>query len=279
MVESGWITQKGAAAFNIYLAASAAAAWADPAKAGRWLDHVGALSRRGRPHHQVLRPSRAAPGEKINHGIVLGGEQGIGKDTLLAPLRYAVGPWNFQDVSPVVMMGRFNGFNRCVVLVISEVKDMGEVNRFLFYEHMKTYLAAPPDTLRTDEKNKPEYYILNVCGVIMTTNHKTGGIYLPADDRRNLCRLELKKAADFPEGTGSNSGSGKRTADSAHVAAYLQTLDISDFDPKAPPPRTSAFWEIVNSNRSTEEAELSDIFEQLANWGASRLAETSGCGN
>ena len=33
-------------------------------------------------------------------GWCLAANQGIGKDTLLAPLRYAVGPWNFQEVSP-----------------------------------------------------------------------------------------------------------------------------------------------------------------------------------
>ena len=52
------------------------------------------------------------------------------------------------------MMGRFNGFNRSVVLQINEVRDLGDVNRFVFYEHMKTYCAAPPDTLLTDEKNR-----------------------------------------------------------------------------------------------------------------------------
>ncbi len=49
------------------------------------------------------------------------------------------------------------------MLRISEAKDMGEVDRFKFYAHMKTYLAAPPDTLRVDEKNLREYYVLNVC--------------------------------------------------------------------------------------------------------------------
>ena len=38
--------------------------------------------------------------EKINHALVLGGEQGIGKDTLLEPVKHAVGPWNFDEVSP-----------------------------------------------------------------------------------------------------------------------------------------------------------------------------------
>jgi len=29
-----------------------------------------------------------------------------------------------------------------------------------------------------------------------------------------------------------------------HVAAYLAELDLASFDPKAPPPKTSAFWEL-----------------------------------
>ena len=142
---------------------------------------------------------------------MLGGEQGIGKDTLLAPVRFAIGPWNTQEVSPLVMMGRFNGYNRCLLLVIGEAKDMGEVNRYQFYEHLKPYLAAPPDALRTDEKNKPEYYVLNVLRVIMTTNHKTGGIYLPADDRRHFVAWSFVKKTDFSREHWIDFGSGTRT--------------------------------------------------------------------
>jgi len=50
-----------------------------------------------------------------------------------------------------------------------------------------------------------------------------------------------------------------------HVAAYLAELDISDFNPKAPPPKTDAFWEIVDSNRAPENAELADALEYLDN--------------
>ena len=31
---------------------------------------------------------------KVNHALVLGGEPGIGKDTLIEPVKGAVGPWN-----------------------------------------------------------------------------------------------------------------------------------------------------------------------------------------
>ena len=49
----------------------------------------------------------------------------------------------------------------------------------------------------------------------------------------------------------------------AHVAAYLDQLDITDFDAKAPPPKTPAFWETVDTNRAPEDAELADLLDRL----------------
>lgn len=46
-----------------------------------------------------------------------------------------------------------------------------------------------------------------------------------------------------------------------HVVAYLRTLDISAFDPKAPPRKTAAFWDIADANRSPEDAELADALD------------------
>jgi len=50
-----------------------------------------------------------------------------------------------------------------------------------------------------------------------------------------------------------------------HVAAYLAELDLTDFDAKAPPPKTAAFWDIVNANSAPEDAELADVLEGLGN--------------
>ncbi len=49
-----------------------------------------------------------------------------------------------------------------------------------------------------------------------------------------------------------------------HVAAYLAQQDLAGFDPKAPPPKTAAFWEIVDANRAPEESELADAIDKLA---------------
>ena len=83
----------------------------DASKADPWLKHVHKIYPDDADHiikwlaHRVQRPQ-----EKINHGLVMGGEQGIGKDTLLEPVKQAVGPWNFREVIPANLLGRFNSF-------------------------------------------------------------------------------------------------------------------------------------------------------------------------
>jgi hypothetical protein len=55
------------------------------------------------------------PGEKINHALVFGGAQGIGKDTILKPALAAVGSENVQTISPKkIVKDEFNSFARAV---------------------------------------------------------------------------------------------------------------------------------------------------------------------
>ena len=45
------------------------------------------------------------------------------------------------------------------------------------------------------------------------------------------------------------------------MAAYLDAVDLSAFDPKAPPKKTDAFWQIVAASQQPEEGELADVLE------------------
>ena len=204
------------------------------------------------------------PGEKINHALVFGGDQGIGKDTILQPVKQAVGPWNFHEVDPQQAMGRFNGYLKAVLLRISEARDLGEINRYAFYDHLKSIIAAPPDTLRIDEKNIREYAILNLVAVVITTNYK-GGIYLPPDDRRHYVAWSPLLKGHFPTAYFNRFYKWLADGGNAMVADHLATLDISAFDPKAPPPQTEAFWQMVNANRAPETAPLADALDALGN--------------
>jgi hypothetical protein len=118
--------------------------------------------------------------------------------------------------------------------------------------------------LRVDEKHLREYYVFNVLGFLITTNHKTDGIYLPADDRRHYVAWSNFSKEDFtPEYWNQIWGWYHTGGGFEHVAAYLAEFDISGFDPKAPPPQTSAWWEIVSTNQPPEDAELADAIDTL----------------
>jgi hypothetical protein len=262
LLQGGWVDHPGRACFNHYHPPTIVHGDKDGAKP--WLDHVGLIYPDDAEHiinwlaHRVQRP-----GEKINHALLLGGNQGIGKDTLLEPVKRAVGPWNFQEASPRQVLGRFNGFLKSVVLRISEVRDLGEFDRYQFYDAMKAYVAAPPDVLRVDEKFLPEYPIVNVCGVVITTNHKADGIYLPNDDRRHYVAWSDRDKEEFAGDYWGTIWGFYNDGGFGHIAAYLAQRDLGNFDAKAPPPKTDAFWEIVNANNAPEEPELADLIDEL----------------
>ena len=150
-----------------------------------------------------------------------------------------------------------------MILRVSEARDLGDIDRYAFYDHMKTYTAAPPDVLRCDEKNIREYAVPNVCGVIITTNHHSDGIYLPADDRRHFVAWSELTKEDFTPACWSELWGWYSSGGIGHVAAYLASLDLSDFDAKAPPSKTPAFWTIVDANRAPEDAEMADVLDKL----------------
>jgi hypothetical protein len=222
----GWFERRGVSCFNLYRPPTIEPG--DASKAGPWLDHIRNIYSEHEQHIVSWLAQRVQrPQEKINHALVLGGPQGIGKDTMLEPVKHAVGPWNFSEVTPQHLLGRFNGFVKSVILRVSEARDLGDVNRFSFYDHMKIYTAAPPDVLRVDEKNLREHSVLNCCGVIITTNHKADGIYLPADDRRHYVAWSDAAKEDFVADYWPKLWGWYESGGYAHIAAYLAGFDIA----------------------------------------------------
>jgi hypothetical protein len=260
----GWIVRPNVTTFNLYRPPLPING--HPSQAGKWIAHIDTLYGVEAARHIInyFAFKVQYPHLKINHALLLGGEQGIGKDTICEPLKSAVGPWNFEEISPKVICGRFNGYVKSVILRVSEARDLGDINRFELYEHLKTLTASPPDVLRVDEKHLREYAVFNVCGVIITTNYKTNGIYLPAEDRRHYVAWSDYRKEDFNEAYWDEIwGWYENEGGIGHVVAYLQHLDISDFNPKAPPPKTEAFWAIVDANRSPDDAGLADALDLL----------------
>jgi hypothetical protein len=273
IANGGWVARKGVSCFNLYRAPTIKLG--DASKAGPWIKHIRKIYPSDADHIIKWFASRVQhPERKVNHALVLGSEdQGIGKDTMIEPVKRSIGHWNFDEVSPQMLMGEFTGFLRNVILRVNEARDLGDINRYQLYEHMKAYTAAPPDVLKVNEKHLREYGVLNCVGIIITTNHKTDGIYLPAEDRRHYVAWSESRREDFDTAYWKKLWGWYDAGGDQHVAAYLTALDISDFDPKEPPPPTPAFWAIVEANRAPEEGELADILDKLGNPDAVTTAE------
>jgi hypothetical protein len=107
----GWIHRPGEACLNVYHPPTIDSG--NAAEAGPWLDHVRRVYPNDAEHIIAWLAHRVQwPAEKINHALVLGGKQGTGKDTLLEPIKRAVGPWNFIEVMPSHMLGRSTAFSK-----------------------------------------------------------------------------------------------------------------------------------------------------------------------
>jgi len=260
--DGGWIDRLDCRTLNLYRPPVITSG--DPNDVALWLDHIKKIYPVGHEHvldflaHRVQRPQ-----EKINHALVLGGSPNIGKDTILEPVKHAIGPWNFKEASPKKLLERFNPFLQAVILRVSEASDLGEFDRFALYEATKVMWAAPPDTLMVDDKHIKMYPIVNVLGGIVTTNHRTDGLYLPPDDRRHYVLWSDSEKDDFTEDYWNKLWRWYDHGGFENVAAFLRTRDISQFNPKKPPEKTAAFWAIVDNARAPEEGELRDELEAL----------------
>lgn len=260
---NGWSPHMGAKVYNLYQPPSITQGNANSALP--WINHVHKVYPDDADHIINFMAHRVQyPGEKINHALMLGGSPGIGKDTMLEPVKKAVGTWNFQEISPGQILAPFNQFLQAVILRISEARDQGEVGQYKFYEHMKVICAAPPDVLRINAKHIMEYYIPNCCGVIITTNHRTGAVWIPENDRRNYIAWSTLTQADFTEDYWNKLwlwlGKGEGCS---HVAAYLKTLDISKFDAKAPPKKTDAFYTMVDAGTPEKTDDIADALDAV----------------
>ena len=117
--------------------------------------------------------------------------------------------------------------------------------------------------LRVDEKNLREYNVPNVCGVIITTNHKTDGIFLPADDRRHYVAWSELTKDDFDADYWTKLWSWYDAAATA-TSPPISPRSISPAStPRRRRRRRQAFWDIVDANRAPEDAELADVIDAL----------------
>jgi hypothetical protein len=187
------------------------------------------------------------PEEKCNWACILSGKQGIGKDTVLAPLRAILGHGNVGDTSPDGVLSAYHPWVQNLLLVVSETAPTDKDHSAIaFYNKMKTVITAPPEHLVYTQKYEKERCVVNVIRVFITTNHYES-LFIPKDDRRMFIMHSKINAnwhieADVPEFF-ENQGQTMRAED---VCAWLMKRDLSKFNAGSPPMSTAAKSMIID---------------------------------
>jgi hypothetical protein len=198
------------------------------------------------------------PGVKINHGILHGGRQGSGKDTLWMPFLHAVGGPTGQNVKTVTteeIQSAFNYYVLSEVLVLNELREPALADRRALENKLKPLLAAPPETFSVNEKGRHPYPAVNRLSVLGFSNERVS-LSLSADDRRwmvlwseagILSQQEARALWQWYQGGGLD-----------HVAHWLRARDVSNFSPGDRPPVTDAKTVMMEGGLSAGEALLSE---------------------
>lgn len=235
-----------------------------------WLEHGRRLY--GDEFHHIVRYLAFAlqnPGVKINHGLVFTGPTRIGKDTILKAIAWFLAKsGNWKETTPAGVLGQFNDFVMTMGLRINEIEAVvdprGRSSYLLMYDHLKIILAAPPELLPVNRKGLPVLHVPNVCFVVITSNSvETVLNLIPEDQRAYVVSTNLQRR-DMPDDYHAKLHAWHDAGGNEAVIHYLMSLDVSDFDPKAPPPMTSAKRTVIAAAGDPLAATMADLLDAMA---------------
>jgi hypothetical protein len=188
--------------------------------------------------------------------------EGIGKDLWLLPIRACFGKQNVSEIGADSLSSSFNEWLAHKHLII--IQEIWTGARRELSNQLKPLLSSPPDEIMVNEKNISRYPVPNICATIMLTNHKDA-VSMAAEDRRYFVMWSSQQPHDSeyykefalwvtdPENL-------------SHVYHYLLKRDVSKFNIKAAPPKTSAKLDMVDATMTKSEnlvVVVRDIFADM----------------
>lgn len=225
-----------------------------------WLDHMKAM---GFDDGMIAHISKwmaftiKHPDVKINHILLLGGAEGIGKDMLLYPIVKYLGRY-VATIDGWMLLSQFNSWLVSKkLLIINEAELFDHRASMEVGARLKPLAAAPPHRLTVNQKNIAEIEISNIVNVVMTTNKRVPirlegmsrrfyGVWSDLDIRNHDGQITDEWLRYF-KGIWSWLESGG----AEYVIHYLlNEVDLSEFDPKQAPPVTEFLKDITEASKS-----------------------------
>lgn len=202
------------------------------------------------------------PSQKAARTVVLVGGQGVGKDLLVDCFSAMVGRQNTQHISAEQLVGSFNEWQTCRLVVLSEL-DAGQ--RYSAVNVLKRLTGSGGGYVTINEKYKRPYLARDVVQFWMTTND-LGSQPIDADSRRDL----VIQCPDDPHSGGEKYYQRvahallEDPAEMGRIMRYLMhDVDLTGYDPNSPAPANAAKREMSRASHSDGVKEFMDALEEL----------------
>jgi hypothetical protein len=227
-----------------------------------WLDHCALLIPDAveREHcYNVMAYRVQHPTQKINHAVLHGGLEGCGKDTMWAPMIWAVcGPQllNRGIMDNDTVSSQWGYQLESEILIINELREPDAAQRRAFANKLKPIIAAPPEYLPVNRKGLHPYMMLNRIFVLAFSNDPSP-ISLSSQDRRWFCIWS--EAPRMLPGPAAALWAWYEKTGFAAIGAWLHARNVAAFNPKAAPMETEFKLNLIEHGMSTAEAVLVDM--------------------
>jgi len=227
-----------------------------------WLDHVELLvpERAEREHClNVMAFKVRNPAVKINHAVLHGGDEGCGKDTMWAPLIWAVGgplSANRALVDANTIDNSFTYHLESEILVLNELREPEARERRALANKLKPLIAAPPETLSVNRKGMHPHEALNRMLVLAFSNEQVP-LSLASTDRRWFCIWS--SAPRMSEEASQAMWAWYKDGGFAKIAQWLKARDLSAFNPAATPMTTEYKMSMIEHGMSTAESYITEM--------------------
>lgn len=195
------------------------------------------------------------PGERINHAMVIQGEQGIGKDSIFNAVGNVLGVQNISSVLLQHVESQFNDWLFGKQMVIFQ--EMLAPGRRNIYNKLKTVITDPTHTINA--KHLPLQRVYNRGNYIFLTNYKHA-LSIDAGDRRMWVWYSNMK----PQTKEYYERFYKWLADkmsASYLYNFLINYDTSSFNATAAPPMTAGKRAMIRNSGSEVEQFIEEAYD------------------
>jgi hypothetical protein len=184
------------------------------------------------------------PGIKMFVGLVVWSTpEGVGKNLLFETVGALLNRHHYALIGQSEVEDDFCGWIPGTVFVIADEVRASKNERSR--DRLKLWTTAT--TLRTHDKGQPKRNTDNLMNAVFLSNH-ADGMFLSDHDRRFY--VHEVKADPLPEALKRLFLNWRANGGPAHLLHYLQSIDLTGFDPKDRAPVTESKREMIEAGRS-----------------------------